>query len=289
VAEHAKEILDAADVRLVLDNGRIVTDASVTDAAPLPTVAAPSVRGAKPVAVETRDLVHRYPGGIEAVRGVSLSIAPGETVAIVGQNGSGKTTLVKHLNGLLRPDAGSVLVGGADIANTPISDLAGEVGFVFQNPDDQLFNNRVDKEVSFGPRNLRLNTADIDKLVGAALAMTGLSDQRSTNPYDLDVSVRKLVALAGVLAMEPAVLVLDEPTAGQDGPGTERIGAIVDGWAAAGRTVLAITHDMEFAAGHFRRIAVMREGEVIVDAAPAEVFAARNRALLASTGLKPPD
>ena len=241
-----------------------------------------------PVSLEVRDLVHRYPGGVEALRGVSLSIAPSESVAIVGQNGSGKTTLVKHFNGLLRPASGTVLIGGSDIADASVSDLAHRIGFVFQNPDDQLFNSRVDKEVGFGPRNLRLDAKQVDQLVVAALMMTGLAELRSTNPYDLDVSVRKLVALAGVVAMEPPVLVLDEPTMGQDGPGTARIGAIVDAWSAAGRTVVAITHDMRFAAKHFGRIVVMRQGQIIVDAPPSETFAAHNLQLLESTGLRAP-
>jgi energy-coupling factor transport system ATP-binding protein len=120
------------------------------------------------------------------------------------------------------------------------------------------------------------------------LELVGLTDDRATNPYDLGLSVRKLVALASVLAMEPGVLVLDEPTTGQDGPGAERVGAIVDSWSAAGKSVIAITHDMEFAARHFRRVVVMRYGEVVLDGAPSEVFAPTNVELLASTGIRPP-
>ena len=116
----------------------------------------------------------------------------------------------------------------------------------------------------------------------------GLTDERATNPYDLGLSVRKLVALASVIAMEPGVLVLDEPTTGQDGPGVERVGAIVDAWSAAGRSIVAITHDMEFAARHFRRIVVMRQGEIVFDGPPDLAFAPANVELLASTGLRPP-
>jgi energy-coupling factor transport system ATP-binding protein len=241
-----------------------------------------------PVPVEVDGLVHRYPGGVEAVRGVSLSFAPGETVAIVGQNGSGKTTFVKHLNGLLRPDEGHVLVDGRDIAGEPVNRLAATVGFVFQSPDDQLFERSVDREVGFGPRTLGIETGLAKRLVDGAIGAAGLDDVRSTNPYDLDLSRRKLVALAGVLAIDPAVLVLDEPTTGQDGPGVRRVGAVVDAFAAAGRSVIAITHDMEFAARHFGRIVVMRQGAVALDGPPAMVFAAANAELLASTGLAPP-
>lgn len=298
VAEHAPQILLKTGRCLVLDGGRVIAEASPREALAadeaageeleaMPAVGR-SIRSVPPVAIAVNDLTHRYPGGIEAVRAVSLSVAAGESVAIVGQNGSGKTTLAKHLNGLLRPESGYVSLDGKDIADRAINQLAGLVGFVFQNPDDQLFNNSVEKEVGFGPRNLRLDPASVSHLVDGALAMTGLTGRRGENPYDLDVSTRKLVALAGVLAMEPPVLVMDEPTMGQDPLGTRRIGAIVDAWRGAGRTVIAITHDMDFAAHHFERIVVMRGGEIILDADPASVFAASNTALLATTGLRPP-
>jgi energy-coupling factor transport system ATP-binding protein len=241
-----------------------------------------------PVTIRIEDLVHRYPGGVEAVRGVSLTVEPGEAIAILGQNGSGKTTLIKHLNGLLRPNAGRVLIDGASTAERPVAALARTIGFVFQNPDDQLFERSVSREVSFGPRNLGLSPSDVSRLVASSLAAVGLEAEGATNPYDLDLSRRKLVALAGILAMDPAVLVLDEPTTGQDSDGVERVGSIVSAFRAAGRAVVAITHDMEFAAANFARIVVMRAGEVIADGPPDEIFAAANRALLAMTGLTPP-
>jgi len=146
----------------------------------------------------------------------------------------------------------------------------------------------VEQEIAFGPRNLALDAALAKKLVARSLELVGLTDERLTNPYDLGFSLRKLVALASVLAMEPPVLVLDEPTTGQDSPGIERISSIVEGWANAGRTVIAITHDMEFAARFFGRIVVMRQGEVILDGPPDVVFRPDNEALLASTGLTAP-
>ncbi|MEP6637962.1 MAG: ABC transporter ATP-binding protein [Chloroflexota bacterium] len=241
-----------------------------------------------PVRVDIEDLVHRYPSGIEAVRGVSLVIEPGEAVAVLGQNGSGKTTLVKHLNGLLRPAEGRVLLDGQPTDGRSIAQLAATVGFVFQNPDEQLFERSVGREVSFGPRNLGVPAAVVAERVTASLAAVGLLDERPTNPYDLDLSRRKLVALAGVLAMDPAVLVLDEPTTGQDAEGVARVGAVVEAMRASGRSVVAITHDMEFAAAHFGRLVVMRDGLVVADGAPASVFAPANDDLLASTGLTPP-
>ncbi|HWO70000.1 MAG TPA: ABC transporter ATP-binding protein, partial [Actinomycetota bacterium] len=246
------------------------------------------VRRHPPTGVEVRRLVHRYPGGVEALRGVSLEIPPGQKVAVVGRNGSGKTTLVKHLNGLLRPDVGEVRVGGEPVADRPVHLMARTVGFVFQDPDDQLFERTVEREVRFGPRNLGLDRGTVDRLVEAALAATGLAGRRDENPHDLGPSDRKLVAIASVLAMDPAVVVLDEPTTGQDGPGVARVGAIVDALAAAGRTVVAVTHDVGFAAERFDRIVVMREGEVVLDGSPTEVFAPGHAATLASTGLTPP-
>jgi energy-coupling factor transport system ATP-binding protein len=233
------------------------------------------------------DVVHRY-DGVEALRGVSLAVEAGEAVAIVGENGAGKSTLVKHLNGLLRPAAGRVLLDGADTAALPIHELAAVVGFVFQNPDDQLFDRSVEREVGFGPRNLGFDAALTERLVAAALDAVGLADERATNPYDLDLPRRKLVALASILTMDPAVLVLDEPTTGQDPEGVRRVGAVVDAWVAAGRTAIAITHDMEFAARHFGRIVVMRHGEVVASGPPRDVFAPGQAELLASTGLTPP-
>jgi energy-coupling factor transport system ATP-binding protein len=253
----------------------------------------PAVRWEEPrtrasTSLAVRDLAHRYPNGIEAVRGVSLDFVPGEAIAILGQNGSGKTTLVKHLNGLLRPDRGEVLIDGRATAADRVDQLAATVGFVFQNPDDQLFERTVEREASFGPRNLGWDAATIRRLVERSLEAVGLTEFAGSNPYDLDLSRRKLVSLASVLAMNPAVLVLDEPTTGQDPLGIERVGAVVRGMRDAGRTVIAITHDMEFAAAEFDRIVIMREGVVIDDGPPGRVLAARNEALLGTTGLTPP-
>ncbi|HXF37470.1 MAG TPA: ATP-binding cassette domain-containing protein, partial [Actinomycetota bacterium] len=276
----------AAGLREAARAGRVPGGSAAPGGAP--SVAWEPVRSHPPTGVEVRGVVHRYAGGVEALRGVRLEVPPGQRLAIVGQNGSGKTTLVKHLNGLLRPDAGEVRVGGEPVGDRPVHVLARTVGFSFQDPDDQLFERTVEREVRFGPGNLRLEPAATERLVEAALRSTGLAEHRDVHPHDLGPSDRKLLALAGVLAMDPAVLVLDEPTTGQDGPGVERIGAIVEAYAAAGRTVIAVTHDMGFAAERFDRIVVMREGEVVLDGSPVEVFAPEREATLASAGLAPP-
>jgi energy-coupling factor transport system ATP-binding protein len=234
-------------------------------------------------------LVHVYrAGGVRALDGVDLAIAPGERVALIGQNGSGKTTLVWHLNGLLRPTEGRVLVDGADAATLTVAQLASRVGLVFQDPDRQIFAGSVRAEVEFGPRNLGRSGFELRSAVSDALEAAGLAGDEGTNPYDLGQSRRKLLALASVLAMRTPVLVLDEPTTGQDARGIERVRAIVEAVAGEGRTVLAISHDMGFVAETFGRVVVMRAGRVILDGTPDEVFAARAWDALRSTYLEPP-
>jgi energy-coupling factor transport system ATP-binding protein len=284
------------DPRLAFDEDEVVRrlrDPRVRASLPVDLPAAPVLEWApiddrRGVALELREVSYRYPGSMQALRGVDLVIEPGEAVAIVGQNGSGKTTLAKHLDGLLRPDLGTVAVDGRDIGSMAVHEAARIVGLVFQNPDDQLFSRSVEQEVAFGPRNLGLARPVVSELVERALRLADLSHVRAANPYDLGLSTRKLVALASVLAMEPPVLVLDEPTGGQDGPGISRIGAIVDAYRGAGRSVVAITHDMEFAARHFSRIVVMRAGEVVDDGTPFDIFSSERSGLLASTGLEAP-
>lgn len=234
-------------------------------------------------------LVHVYrDGGVRALDGVDLRIAAGEKVAIVGQNGSGKTTLVRHLNGLLRPTAGRVTIDGADAAGMTVARLTALVGLTFQDPDRQIFAGSVRAEVEFGPRNLGRRGDELDYAVAAALEATGLAGEERTNPYDLGESRRKLLAIASVLAMRTPVLVLDEPTTGQDARGVARVRSIVDAVAAEGRSVIAISHDMRFVAETFDRIVVMRGGRVIGDGPPTTVMAAEAWEALRSTRLEPP-
>jgi energy-coupling factor transport system ATP-binding protein len=229
-----------------------------------------------------------YPDGTVALDGVDLAMEPGERVAIVGQNGSGKSTLVRQLNGLLRPTEGRVLLDDHPTADRHVADLAAVVGLAFQNPDRQIFASSVRKEVAFGPRNLGRRGRELDAAVDAALEAVGLADAADTNPYDLGYSRRKLLAIASILAMETPIVVLDEPTTGQDARGVERVAAIVRSLADAGRTILAISHDMRFVATTFARIVVMRGGRIVLDGTPAEVFAEPNWETLASTYLEPP-
>jgi energy-coupling factor transport system ATP-binding protein len=233
-------------------------------------------------------LVHVYPGGVRALDGVSLRIGPGERVALIGQNGSGKTTLVRHLNGLLRPSQGRVLLDGVEASSRTVAQLARTVGLVFQDPDRQIFAGSVADEVEFGPRNLGRSGDAMRAAVKTALEAVGLEREWRTNPYDLGSSRRKLLALASVLAMETSVLVLDEPTTGQDLRGVERVRSVIEAAAAGGKTVIAVSHDMRFVAEVFERVIVMGAGRILLDGPPSSVFAADAWETLRSTYVEPP-
>lgn len=232
---------------------------------------------------------YRYPGGVElALDGIELRIAAGERVALIGQNGSGKTTLVRHLNGLLRPGNGRVLHDGNDVASRTVAQLARSVGLVFQDPDRQIFAGSLRAEVEFGPRNLGMHGAELRAAVDEALAAVGLEADAGTNPYDLGASRRKLLALASVQAMRTPVLVLDEPTTGQDLRGVAIVRGVIEEAHAAGRTVIAISHDMGFVAESFDRVVVLRDGRVVLDGTPGSVFGESSWEALRSTYLEPP-
>jgi energy-coupling factor transport system ATP-binding protein len=228
-----------------------------------------------------------YPGGVHALAGVELVIRQGERVAIVGQNGSGKSTLVRHFNGLLRPTDGRVTVGELETKSTRIARLAREVGLAFQDPDRQIFAGSVEAEVMFGARNVGLTGFALEESVAGALESVGLSKERRANPYDLGYSRRKLLTISSVLAMRTPVVVLDEPTTGQDARGVRTIERIVDDLAAEGRTVVAISHDMRFVAESFARVVVMRAGTIVLDGPPGVVFGHASWPVLRSTNLQP--
>jgi energy-coupling factor transport system ATP-binding protein len=240
------------------------------------------------LAIGTEALEFAYPDGTRALASVDLQIGAGERIAIIGQNGSGKSTLVRHFDGLLRAGAGRVLVGGRPIGQRHVAELAHLVGIVFQNPDRQIFAGNVRAEVAFGPRNLGVASSELNDRVAAALDAVGLAGLETTNPYDLGYSRRKLLGIASVLAMATPVVVLDEPTTGQDARGIARVQAIVANLVAAGRTVITISHDMRFVAENFARVVVMEAGRLILDGTPAEVFAEPNWETLAGTYIEPP-
>jgi len=236
--------------------------------------------------IEIKDLRYTYPAGVEALRGISVNIDPGEQVAMVGQNGSGKTTLVKHLNGLLQPTSGSVLIGDWNTKKVAVAKLAARVGYVFQNPDEQLFSSNVGVEVAFGPRNLGYSAEKIDALVKDALTLTELSDKTGTNPYDLSPTWRKMVALASIISMDSDIVIFDEPTTGQDALSVARIAHVVAELKKRGKTVITITHDIDFCAENFERVVALSKGQILLDGPANEVFGQAD--VLAQTYVDPP-
>lgn len=239
-----------------------------TDALPPPAAPVPS----RPVLFEIQNLTFSYNPGTQVLHGINLCLDARPT-AIIGQNGAGKTTLVKLLKGLLRAEGGSIRFRGEDIAGKTVAALAAQVGYVFQNPDDQIFRYNVLDEVMFGPLNIGMDEAQAKEKSRAALAMTGLADKETSNPYDLELYERKMVAIASVLAMDPDVLILDEPTIAQDVRGRQCIAKIVRTLSEQGKLVLAILHDMDFVAECFDRVIVMAQGQVAADGTPRQVFA----------------
>ena len=238
------------------------------------------------VDVSVESLSFTYPTGVLALKGISLRIGNGESVAIIGQNGAGKTTLVKHFNGLLKPSSGKVQVGEWNTHDHSVAELAARVGYVFQNPDDQLFQSTVWSEVIFGPKNMGKRAEQISELANTALQAVGLSASAQKHPYDLYASQRKMVALAAVLAMDTPVVILDEPTTGQDYSGTQRVGQIVESLKQQHKTVITITHDIDFCAEHFERVVVMAQGKILIDGGAREVLSQTE--ILALSYVEPP-
>ncbi|MCW4046027.1 MAG: energy-coupling factor ABC transporter ATP-binding protein [Candidatus Bathyarchaeota archaeon] len=222
--------------------------------------------------IEVEDVHYVYPSGVEALKGVSLAIKDGEFIAIMGQNGAGKTTLVKHFNGLLKPTQGNVRINGVDTRKASIAELARNVGFVFQNPDHQLFSETVEEEISFALKNFGFEPGVIEKRLDWALNLLGLTQYRKTSPFLLSGGERKRVALASVLAWDPQVLVLDEPTIGQDHQQKENLRQFIIQMQSQGKTVVIVTHDVEFVAECSPRVILMKEGKIVADGEGKEIL-----------------
>jgi energy-coupling factor transport system ATP-binding protein len=222
--------------------------------------------------IEVQDVYFTYPNGVEALKGVSLTIRDGEFVAIMGENGAGKTTLVKHFNGLLKPTKGKVLVDGVETTKVSVATLARKVGFVFQNPDHQLFCETVDEEIAFALRNFGFSEDVIEKRVTWALNLMGLHQYRKTSPFMLSGGERKRVALASVLAWDPKILILDEPTIGQDYQQKEKLRQFIMQLKAQSKTVVIVTHDVEFVAECNPRVLLMRGGKIVADGEARQVL-----------------
>ena len=241
--------------------------------------------GAAEATFQVKDLRFSYVKGREVLHGLNLALDHRPT-AIIGQNGAGKTTLVRVLKGLLKPDSGEIRYQGENLETKTVAELASRVGYVFQNPDDQIFKYKVLEEVMFGPLNIGMSTQEAEASAHEALRMVGLDEKAGENPYDLELSDRKMVAIASVLAMNTDVIILDEPTIAQSWNGREKIREIMQAKAAEGKLVIAILHDMDFVANSFARVIAMAHGEILADGAPAEVF--RNHPVLEKAALAAP-
>ncbi len=225
-----------------------------------------------PPCIQVENLHYTYGDEVPALRGIDLTIADNDFVAIIGQNGSGKTTLVKHFNGLLKPTRGRVLIDGVDTAHRSVSELAHTVGYVFQNPDYQLFCATTREELSFGPRNLGLDEAEVRAQTEEALTYFGLQAFAEAPPAILGYGLRRLVSVAAVYTLRPRIFVLDEPTAGLDWRATLGLMALVGRLHEVGHTILLVTHDMRLVAGFCRRSLVLHEGRVLLDGPTRQVF-----------------
>ena len=219
--------------------------------------------------LDVRGLAYAYPDGHQALFGVDLHVHRGERVALLGPNGAGKTTLVLHLNGILTAGAGSVSVSGLPVAKEHLTEIRRRVGIVFQDPDDQLFMGTVRQDVAFGPANLGLKGAALDARVMSALEMVGMADFADRPPHHLSFGQRRRVAVATVLAMEPEILVLDEPSSNLD-PASRR--ELADILRALDVTVLMVTHDLPYALELCPRAVILSDGHVVADDATYDVL-----------------
>jgi len=223
--------------------------------------------------LEIENVSYCYSPGQYAVRDVTLKVADGEFVAVAGRNGSGKTTLTRLVMGLMKPAAGRIMLDGNDIAGQPTATIARQVGYVFQNPDRQIFRDTVAEEAAYGPEQLGYSPEAVREAVAAALEATGLAGLAAAYPRALSKGQRQRLAIASALALNPRLLILDEPTSGQDAREKAALMAVLDGLNAKGTAIVLVTHDMELLASHTRRAVVLAAGRVVFDGGVRELFA----------------
>ena len=228
--------------------------------------------------IELRDVTFVHQNGVKALDGVSLSVGAGETVAVVGENGAGKTTLVKHVTGLLKPASGVVLVDGQSTSAQSTAQISRKVGVAFQNPDHQLFSESVEEEMAFALRNFGFAPALVEERVRWGLELFGLEEYRKSSPLVLSGGEKKRLTLACILAWDPEVVILDEPTVGQDSIQKERLAQTIRMLGSAGKTVVVVSHDIEFLWPIQPRVVVMKAGRVVGDGPASSLM--RDRDLL---------
>ncbi|MDG6988058.1 MAG: ABC transporter ATP-binding protein [Nitrososphaerota archaeon] len=232
------------------------------------------------------DVTFVHQNGVRALDGVTLEVGAGETVAIVGENGAGKTTLVKHVTGLLKPASGRVLVDGADTRSSSTAQLSRKVGVAFQNPDHQLFSETVEEEMSFALRNFGFSPDLVENRVSWGLELFGLEEYRKSSPLVLSGGEKKRLTLACILAWDPQVVILDEPTVGQDSIQKEKLAGTIRMLRSTGKTVVVVSHDIEFLWPIQPRVVVMKGGKVVGDGPASEVM--QDRGLLESARVAQP-
>lgn len=213
-----------------------------------------------------------YPGGKIALRGVNLDVFKGEFIGIIGNNGCGKTTLVKHFDGLLKPTDGEVFVDGVKTTKQAMGVLAAKIGYVFQNPNLQIFSNTVEDEISFGPRNLGWSEEKIKEELTSVLRLVDLENKRKDNPFFLSIGMKQRVAIASSLIMHPEVLIVDEPTTGQDMTLSYQLMELLKRLNDEGHTIIIITHDLWIVAEYTKRTIIMGEGKVVFDGPTKDIF-----------------
>ena len=247
------------------------------------------------MSIKIENLVHIYMAGgpfeKKALDDINLEIKDGEFVTLIGHTGSGKSTLIQHLNGLLKPTSGRIVVDGVDITekNVKLTEIRKKIGLVFQYPEYQLFEETIEKDIQFGPRNLGLSEVEINKRVKKAMSMVGLDyeEYKDKSPFELSGGQKRRVAIAGVVAMEPKVLILDEPTAGLDPKGRDEILAQVKQLHKEyNMTTIIVSHSMEDVATIADRVIVLNKGKAVLDGVPRDIF--KNIDMLESIGLAVP-
>jgi len=224
--------------------------------------------------IETIEITYRYPDGTQALEKVNFKASKGEMVALLGPNGAGKSTLFLHFNGILRPTVGKVLVEESPLGykKNDLMKVRQKVGIVFQNPDDQLFAPTVSEDVAFGPMNMGLDTEEVEKRVKDALEKVGMSGFEKKPPHHLSGGQKKRVAIAGILAMKPEIMVLDEPTSGLDPKGASQILRILYQLNQEGMSIVISTHDVDLVPLYASQVYIISEGRIIKEGTPQEVF-----------------
>jgi energy-coupling factor transport system ATP-binding protein len=250
------------------------------------TAHTPPTRTAQKPKIEIKNLRHTFEDGKVGLDGINLVIPEGDFVALIGHNGAGKTTLINHLIGFLKPDSGTIFIDGNDISGMRVATLAQSVGYLFQNPDNQIFTDSVIRELEFGLENIKLSDTAIEERVNHAISMMELGEFRDRHPHSLSRGQRQRLAVASILAMEPDIIVLDEPTTGQDWGHVNKFLQQIRHLNELGKTIILVTHDMNLVAEYARRTVVMDNGKIVLDGDTRHVFSEQE--ILEKTGITLP-